>query len=100
MYGMAEKMVPREAKHKHINGKKVVIEYSEYPSPEGDIMVRYSAIVDGKPFPLRMEIPKNILQSIHSKFDNKIYHIIPDSFLETIKELTSTQLIKFLEAKI
>ncbi|MBN1761077.1 MAG: hypothetical protein JW863_22300 [Chitinispirillaceae bacterium] len=84
------KAIERRARHKIINGKQVIVEYREYASIDGKVMICYSAVVVGDPYSLTMEIPKEILLAIQKKFDKDIYSIIPDSFFERIREYTST----------
>lgn len=82
----------REARHAMVNGRIVQVEYGEYRARDGNVMARYSTRVDGHAFPLELKISKAILQTIQTRFDGAIYHIIPDSILEQVREMTkSTQ---------
>ena len=97
---VAQHAIAQRARHKIINGKFVAVEYREYCSADGKAMVRYSAVVDGIPYPLALEIPKEILLAIQKKFEKEIYHIIPDSFFERIRESTSTAETRIRDAKV
>jgi hypothetical protein len=90
----------QEAKHRVIHGKQVRIEYREYAGESGEIMVHYSVLVDGRLYPLKLEIPKAVLQFIHKNFDHNIYRNIADSFFERIAELTATFSTRVEEARI
>jgi hypothetical protein len=78
------------ARHTVVNGRLVQVEYREYRQDNGYVMVRYSTNVDGNAFPLALEISKEVLQTIQTRFEGDIYHIIPDSMLERIREMTTS----------
>ena len=90
----------QEAKHKIINGRQVMVHYREYHSENGNVIVRYSTQLDGSAFPLEIEIPKEVLQSIQEKYDKDIYHIIPESILDRMKQITSTAATRIDEARL
>lgn len=75
----------QEVRKKKINDKIVRIEYQEKDSPEGQTIVQYKVFVDGKPYPLKCEISKDLLQTIHDSKQRGIYNLIPESIFDRIK---------------
>lgn len=100
MATMVDSEIAQEVKHKTINGKHVILEYHEFLSTEGKTIVRYSVLINGEAYPMELEIPKEILQTIQKRYDKEIYHIIHDSILDWIKDGMSTLSTKVNEAKV
>ena len=80
-----QEKLPQEVRKKKINDKSVRIEYQEVNSSEGQTIVRYKVFVNDKPYPLKCEISKDLLQTIHDSKQRDIYNLIPESIFDRIK---------------